>query len=59
MSIAQGLIVSYKNNNLTSFENELLKVFDELRNDKINAFLKLYKYYKKNFHVKLEVRELV
>ena len=59
MSIAQELIVSYKNNNLTSFENELLKVFDELRNDKINAFLKLYKYYKKSFHVKLEVRELV
>ena len=44
MSIAQGLIVSYKNNNSTSFENELLKASDELRNDKINAFLKLYKY---------------
>ena len=38
MSIAQELIVSYKNNNSTSFENELLKASDELRNDEINAF---------------------
>ena len=48
------ILWNYKNNNLTSFENELFTVFDELRNDKSNVFLKLYKYYKKSFHVMLE-----
>ena len=32
------MIVSYKNNNSQSFEKELLKASDELRNDEINAF---------------------
>ena len=35
---AQGLIVCYKKKKSKSFEKELLKASDELRNDEINAF---------------------